>query len=258
MIIADDFGLGRFHDQKILELISGGQVDGTSVMIDGDMSNNALLLLKRLREEGALVGLHLNLTHEFDGGLPTMPLGALMRAGFFARLPRSYGADFLRQTDRFLTLFGSLPDFYDGHQHCHCLPGLAADAAALPGAGKIWMRVPLPTTASGFWLNVRAGGFKVATVAALAVRARQIFRDAGFATNSDFSGFLRLDDPYAVAVWLPRILAAAGPDHLVMVHPGSAEDRAQCNGHHPESRRIETLILDEQGDETLIRSSIAP
>ncbi len=215
-------------------------------MIDGDMSNNALLALKRLRVEGALVGLHLNLTHEFDGRLPTMPLGALMRAGLLARLPRSHGADFLRQADPFLTLFGSLPDFYDGHQHCHCLPGLAADAAALPGAEKLWIRVPLPTTASGFWLNLRTGGFKVAAVAALAVRARQIFRNAGFATNSDFSGFLRLDDPYAVALWLPCILAAAGPDHLVMVHPGSADDPAQCTGHDPRSRMIEALILEEQ------------
>lgn len=246
MIIADDFGLGRFHDQKILDLLGGGRIDGTSVMVDGGISDKALRLLRELREQGALVGLHLNLTHDFGMSLPAMPLGALMRASLSGRLPPSCGADFLRQADRFVALFGSLPDFYDGHQHCHCLPGLSAHAAALPRAGQTWIRVPLPATVSGFWLDLRAGGWKVAMVAAFAIRARQTFRAAGFATNTDFSGFLRLNDPRAVAAWLPRILAAAGPDCLVMVHPGSAEDRAQCDGHDPESRRIEALILESK------------
>ena len=243
MIIADDFGLGRLHDQVILDLIAAGRIDGTSVMVDGEMSGEAIAALRQLREGGAHVGLHLNLTRQFDGALPAMPLGALMKASLSGRLPPSFGADFQRQADRFVTLFGSQPDFYDGHQHCHCLPGLSAHAAALPGAGQAWMRVPLPARLPGFRLNVRAGGWKVVLIAALAMRARQHFRAAGFTVNRDFSGFLRLDEPTSVARWLPRLLAATAPDCLLMVHPGSPEDPAQCEGHAAKSRAVEAELL---------------
>ncbi|WP_176086472.1 ChbG/HpnK family deacetylase [Martelella sp. HB161492] len=242
MIIADDFGLGRAHDAVILSLIEERQIDGTSVMVDGEMADRDIALLRDLRADGARVGLHLNLTHDFGGGSPTMPLGSLMKASLSGRLPAAFGADFERQTKRFADLFGSLPDYYDGHQHCHCLPGLSQCAAALPGAGTAWIRVPLPAKAAGLWLNMRAGGVKVAVIAALAWRARTHFRAAGFATNSDFSGFLRLDDPDAVAAWLPRLMAAT-EGGLIMTHPGAADDPVQCDGHAAQSREIEADVL---------------
>ncbi|TPW31593.1 ChbG/HpnK family deacetylase [Martelella alba] len=243
MIIADDFGLGRMHDAVILSLIAEGRIDGTSVMIDGAMTAADIATLRALRDDGARIGLHLNLTHDFDVSFPSMPLGALMKASLSRRLPAVFGADFQRQTARFVEVFGGLPDYYDGHQHCHCLPGLSRIAAALPGAGVAWMRVPLPATPSGLWANMRAGGFKVAVIAALAWRARTHFRKAGFATNSDFSGFLRLDDPDAVAVWLPRLMAAAAGEGLIMTHPGAVDDPSQCEGHAARSRAVEARLL---------------
>ena len=65
-------GWGRFHDQKILALLGGGRINGTSVMVDGGISDKTLRLLRDLREQGALVGLHLNLTHDFGMSLPTI------------------------------------------------------------------------------------------------------------------------------------------------------------------------------------------
>ena len=241
--IADDFGLGRGHDAVILALIADSRLDGTSVMVDGEIAADDLLRLKALRARGAKVGLHLTLTHPFPESRVHYPLGTLMRLCLTGRAPEAAREDFARQADRFIALFGTPPDHYDGHQHCHCLPGLAAAAAALPPGEDCRMRVPLPARLSGLALNMRAGGWKVAVVAALAAEARRVFRRAGWRTNRDFSGFLALDRPEAVSRWLPRLMAAAGEDCLLMLHPGDAADPARCRGHAPESRAREADIL---------------
>ncbi|WP_337184458.1 ChbG/HpnK family deacetylase [Shinella sp.] len=243
MLIADDFGLGRGHDKIILDLLENRRIDGTSVMIDGEIDPKDLQHLCRLREQGAAVGLHLNLTHGFSGRNFHRPLGELLGLCITGRLPQQAKSEFYRQAEAFRTAFGFLPDYYDGHQHCHCFPGLGRLAAALPRENGTWMRVPLPRTLGGLWLNLRSGGPKVTVVMALALFAARTFRKTGWATNKDFSGFLPLDRPEAVARWLPRLLRARTDDTLMMVHPGRADDRSQCPGHAPQSRAVETEIL---------------
>ncbi|MBO9629785.1 MAG: ChbG/HpnK family deacetylase [Shinella sp.] len=243
MRIADDFGLGREHDRVILDLIERRRLDGASVMIDGGIPPADIERLRLLRNQGAQVGLHLNVTHDFSEKGAHRGIGRLLRACLSGSVPEDIRHEFQRQAEAFQTIFGFLPDYYDGHQHCHCLPGLDASAATLPHRAETWIRVPLPATLSGLTLNVRAGGPKVLLIAALAARAARTFRKAGWATNHDFSGFLRLDDPDQVARWLPRLLDAAPADSLMMVHPGSAADPMQCPGHAAESRRVEAVIL---------------
>lgn len=243
MLIADDFGLGRKHDKVILDLLDDGRIDGTSVMIDGEIAPDDIERLRRTRENGASVGLHLNLTHAFATTRGYMPLGRLLLLCLTGRTPGWAGAEFRRQAEAFIALFGSPPDYYDGHQHCHCLPGLAPLAAALPRGEGCWMRTPLPTRLSGLAMNMSAGGAKVALIAGFALLARFTFRKAGWTTNRDFSGFLRLDRPQAVARWLPELVLHAPQDCLTMVHPGSAQDPSQCAGHAPQSRAVEAEFL---------------
>ncbi|WLS09178.1 ChbG/HpnK family deacetylase [Shinella sumterensis] len=246
MLIADDFGLGRDHDGVILDLLERGKIDGTSVMIDGDIEPRDIERLRQLRERGAAVGLHLNLTHDFSGRHFHRPVGDLLRLCLTGRLPQQAQGAFHRQAETFHATFGFLPDYYDGHQHCHCFPGLDRIAATLPREDRVWMRVPLPRTWAGRMLNMRAGGPKTVLVMILAHFAARTFRRAGWETNSDFSGFLPLDRPDAVARWLPRLLSARAADTLMMVHPGSADDRSQCPGHAPQSRVVEAEILSLQ------------
>lgn len=246
LLIADDFGLGRGHDRVILDLIEEGCIDGTSVMVDGEIAPADLERLRHLRAGGARVGLHLNLTHRFPASPVCYRIGQLMRLCLIGRMPPDVRPEFSRQADRFAALFATPPDHYDGHQHCHCLPGLSALAAALPQGEERRMRVPLPASLSGLVLNMRAGGAKVAVIAALAFHARRLFRSKGWRVNADFSGFLKLDDPGAVDLWLPRLLAEAGDSCLLMVHPGDAGDPAGCEGHATASRAREAAILRRQ------------
>ncbi|MDR0251846.1 MAG: ChbG/HpnK family deacetylase [Brucellaceae bacterium] len=245
MRIADDFGLGRAHDQVILSLLEAGRLDGTSVMTSNAMMPADIARLRELRAHGVKVGLHLNLTQAMPDGAPVWTLATLMRPVLSASLLKDIQTSFKRQTDTFVTLFGSLPDYYDGHQHCHCFPAIAKLVTQLSYKDETWVRVPLPATWAGRWLNLRAGGAKVMIIMAMAARARRLFARAGLKTNYDFSGFLRLNNPADVQRWLPRLLSAATPDCLIMLHPGDAADPVQCAGHAPDSRAIEAQILIE-------------
>jgi len=243
--IADDFGLGRKHDSVILSLLETRRIDGTSVMVNDAIAPADVARLRALRDAGAQVGLHLNLTQVLPGIETVWSLADLLRPLPGAHLLEVAAASLERQTDEFVALFGSLPDYYDGHQHCHCFPGMAPLVVRLPSGPECWIRVPLPATWSGRWRNLRAGGAKGVLIMALAARARSVFLRAGRQVNLDFSGFLRLDDPASVRHWLPRLLSAAGPDCLMMVHPGDAGDEMQCAGHAAESRGCEAEILFE-------------
>lgn len=243
VLVADDFGLGLRHNQVILTLLETGAIDATSVMIDGSLPPDHLARLERCRRQGAQIGLHLNLTHSFDADRAAPTISHLLRDALRGRVPAALLADLARQAQAFQNRFDRLPDFYDGHQHVHCLPGFAAAAAALPKGEATWLRVPLPRAAGGLRRNIRAGGPKTLLVASLARAARRQFRRMGWRVNEDFSGFLRLDDPVSVRLWLPRLLDAAGRDCVIMVHPGAQDDPAQCPGHAAESRQVEAEIL---------------
>lgn len=243
MRIADDFGLGCGHDQIILALLGAGRLDGTSVMVNAAIEPADIMRLRALRDAGAQIGLHLNLTQELSEHGPIWPLYRLMMP--FIALPDGVVASLERQIGQFAALFGSLPDYYDGHQHCHCFPKIAPLITRLPYDSQAWVRVPLPATWAGLWLNFRSGGVKILVIMAMASRSRAIFTKARIRVNSDFSGFLRLNDPAKVQLWLPRLLSAAAPDCLMMLHPGDAHDPIQCTGHAPESRAVEAKILNE-------------
>lgn len=246
MRIADDFGLGRKHDRVILSLLEARRLDGASVMVNEAIAPADVQRLRALREAGAQVGLHLNLTQPFADNHQVWSLSTLMQPFLSQRLLEGISASLDRQVEAFRVAFGSLPDYYDGHQHCHCFPGIAPLVAGLPVGPQTWVRVPLPATWAGRWRNLRSGGAKVALIMALAQRARAVFGTAGLPMNADFSGFLQLDDPANVRLWLPRLLSAAGKDCLIMLHPGDARDEMQCEGHAPESRAVEAEILIER------------
>lgn len=243
LLIADDFGLGRKHDSAILSLIEAGRLDGTSVMVNQAIAPADIARLQAARKSGAQIGLHLNLTQVLPGMSTAWPLSTLLSPVPGARLLELIRASLVRQADEFVSLFGHLPDYYDGHQHCHCFPAIAPLVTGLPAGSQTWIRVPLPSSWGGRWRNLRAGGIKGVLIMVLALRAKGLFRHAGWQVNSDFSGFLRLDDPASVRHWLPRLLSAAGPDCLLMLHPGDAGDEVQCDGHAPQSRSCETQIL---------------
>ena len=197
VLCADDFGLSEGVSAGILDLVHGGRISATSALTNRPGWDRHA---PDLRAEGGRigVGLHFNLTY----GAPLGPMpqwaprgrfpnvGVVTRRALTGSLPlREIEAELKRQLEAFTTGFGRGPDFVDGHQHVHALPGIRAVVLAVLAARagpRPWLRDP---TASLGVLLGQPTLAKAAAVGALSLGFRGSARRAGFETNEGFSGF---------------------------------------------------------------------
>ncbi|MBV8037096.1 ChbG/HpnK family deacetylase [Roseateles sp.] len=141
-VCADDYGLGAAVDRGILALAAQGRITALSCLVTPPRWDAAGAALQ---DCPVATGLHFNLTE----GRPLSPslrlrwprfpgLGALMAQAFLGRLPAELPDEFQAQLQRFVAVTGRAPDFIDGHQHVHALPGVrpivlaAAQGLGLP------------------------------------------------------------------------------------------------------------------------------
>jgi predicted glycoside hydrolase/deacetylase ChbG (UPF0249 family) len=232
-IIADDYALSPGISDAVLELADAGRLSGTGAMVPSPFwPDHARQLAATPADFQA--GLHLTLT----GGLsplgdlgPLAPggqlpgIGTLMGWSLTGRLRgeqprRLITAEIVRQLDRFEDAMGRAPDFIDGHQHVHLLPGirgpLLEEMARRYPAGGVWLRdcAERPD-------HILARGVapaKAALIAALALGLRAAARRRGIATNRGFSGIYGFDGDFPAR--MRHFLRRARPGLLVMVHPG--------------------------------------
>lgn len=264
MLCADDFGLSEGVSRGILELAHQGRVSATSVMTT--RPRWASLAPDLGAFAGVLgIGLHLNLTTaEPLGPMPILvpggalpPLGRLMRAALTRSLPLGeVRAEIERQLDAFEDALGRGPDFVDGHQHVHVLPGIRTELlhalAARRHAGPVWMRDPSDSVMAITHRGVSAG--KALMVKALAVGFGLASREAGFATNEGFSGFSPLGPTTDVARVFERSFAALSARPVVMCHPGHIDDELRRLDPAVESRARELAYLASEAFAELLRS----
>ncbi len=140
-VCADDYGQGEAIDRGILALARQGRLTALSCLVTPPRWAQAGQALEGCP---AAVGLHFNLTE----GEPLSPalrrqwprfpaLGALITQAFIGRLPTAVADEFQLQLQRFIDVMGRPPDFIDGHQHVHALPGVrSAVLAAAQALGR--------------------------------------------------------------------------------------------------------------------------
>mgnify|MGYP002352301407 CR=1 FL=1 len=127
-VCADDYGLGPAIDRGILALAAQGRITALSCLVTPPRWADAG---PALQDCAIATGLHFNLTEGEPLSLalrsrwPRFPgLGALMAQAFLGRLPAALADEFQAQLQRFVSVTGRAPDFMDGHQHVHALPGV--------------------------------------------------------------------------------------------------------------------------------------
>lgn len=226
ILCADDFGFSRGVSETIAELADAGKLNATCCMtaMPGWPADARLL---DDAPDGFQVGLHLTLTGERpltamptlapDGVLPAIdPLGRMASRG---QLPLDeIAAEVTAQFDAFIAARGQAPDFVDGHQHSHALPGvrdvvLAETARRAPRA---WIRDcrdslpamlarPFPGKAIGSAWHSR--GLRAAAA------------EHGLTCNDSFAGHYDFASDWRKL--FPGFLKRPGPVHLVMCHPGA-------------------------------------
>jgi predicted glycoside hydrolase/deacetylase ChbG (UPF0249 family) len=253
VLCADDFALTEGVSRGILDLARMGRLSATSVMA------NKPAWPKLARDlacfDGRLgVGLHLTLTL----GQPLGPMPQLAADGRFpafavvlrSALARQLSAEEIRQEidrqlDAFEAALGRPPDFVDGHQHVHVLPGvrepLLAAIKARGWSGRLWLRDPSDRVGAILRRGIAAP--KALLVAALSVGLRAAAGRAGLSVNEGFSGFSSFDPARDVGADFSRFFKYLGPRPVIMCHPGHVD--AELHGLDPvvETRAREYAYL---------------
>ncbi|MFA5120874.1 ChbG/HpnK family deacetylase [Zavarzinia sp.] len=261
VLCADDYGLSDGICDAVDALIAKGRLTATGAMTGLPAWRRRAQGLRRLAEQYPVdVGLHLTLTDQRPltaaagladaGALP--PVGRLIRGALTGSLPRESIRDELgAQLDAFEDAWGGPPDFVDGHQHAHVLPGIrrlvVEEIARRYPPGSVWLRTcgePL-----GSILRRRIGAAKAQVVSTLAAGLPGLAARNAIPTNDSFRGFYDFGETPPYAEVFRRCLAGPGQRILLHCHPGrvDAELRSLDSLLEPRERELAFLASDECG-----------
>lgn len=231
-LCADDFALNETVSRGIIRLAETGRISAVSCMSASrhwrEHAGWLTSLFGRID-----IGLHLTLT-----GLPPlgpMPqlapqgrlpaLGKVLGDGVMHRLPRKEIASELhRQMEAFIEQTGRVPDFIDGHQHVHLLPGVRETVFAL------WEKYLKHEQGylrscyepAGAIVRRRVEPVKALVISTLSKPLTRQARKDRVLINDSFRGVHDFSGRSAPQQLFPRFLQGAGARPLVMCHPGLA------------------------------------
>lgn len=215
VVCADDFGIHLSVSNAIVRLIDARRISATSVLVFGqDTLRSAARLIER--REACSVGLHFSLT-DASGWRRWVPLPLLLTSATLGLLnPSAVRERITRQLDRFEELFGTPPDFLDGHEHVHQFPSIR-EIVLDQVCARYGSNVAVRSTRSAVGRGAKAAllgalGGKVLTRAA---------GERGLTINSDFAGAYSFE---RVGFYRTRIQGWLGTlDHggMIMCHPGT-------------------------------------
>lgn len=233
VLCADDFAISPGVSAAIIDLLAQRRLSATSCMTASPYWPSLASALRPFAGD-ADVGLHLTLTDARplgkmprlapDGRLP--PLGRLLPLALSRQLDLGeVAAEIRRQLDAFSSLSGCMPDFIDGHQHVHLLPGIRDEVLALfegPLAGaQSYLRLCWEPPRQ--ILARRVAVAKASLIAVLSLPLRRKAARLGIAGNDSFRGVSHFTSARAYAHAFPRFLRGPGERPIIMCHPGRAD-----------------------------------
>lgn len=223
-LCADDYGLRPGLSRCIAELAARGRLSALSCLSNAEHWAAAAADLRAL-PSSVEIGLHFNLSEcrpasaALRAVWPQLPqLPRLIAAAHLHRLPLAAIEDELAaQWRAFVDAHGRQPDFIDGHQHVHHLPGvreLVLAAAARCGvAVRNTGRVLGPGWALKRWLIAHTGGTRLqAALQARGLRHNTVLLGAYDFVASDYRALMR--------AWLAQVPAQGA---LLFCHPGHGD-----------------------------------
>jgi len=249
IVCADDYGLSPAVSLGIRELAGKGRISATGAMTCMAPWPQEAVALRDLSAhlgDRLEVGLHITLTDQQPLGEMTVlaprerlpSVASLIKASLLHLLPLTEISDEInRQLTAFESHFGRQPDFIDGHQHVHLLPGIRQAVMGLfhrrLDPARCWLR---NCGDHPYVLLRRSGLVKASVVSALAFGFAKSAADRGIVTNSGFSGFY---DPVSASLGdqMPAMLRGMGDRSLLMLHPGHVDAALEA---------VDSLILSRQ------------
>jgi predicted glycoside hydrolase/deacetylase ChbG (UPF0249 family) len=250
-LCADDYGISPAVNRAIRDLIGGGRINATSVMVGAPSFDageaRALLAALDSAVSGTTLGLHFTLTAPFRPLSSYRPVAAdgaflslrhMLARGLARALDgRAAAVEAERQIEAFRSAFGRPPDFIDGHQHIHLLPqiGDALLTVMKERAPAAWVRQcgrisPL--------LN-RRGHAKALVLDVLSRRMRRRSAMLGVATNPAFAGAYDFNRDIGYDAVFASFLEGLPEGGVVMCHPGFVDAELERLDHFTAMRERE-------------------
>jgi predicted glycoside hydrolase/deacetylase ChbG (UPF0249 family) len=234
ILCADDFAMTGGVSRAILDLLGRGKLTATGAMTNRPHWRRFAPELAAFAGQVDL-GLHLNLTCAAPiSVMPRLAQGGILpglrdvarAAALSPDVRAEIATEIARQLDAFEDALGRPPDFVDGHQHVHVLPGvrraLLDTLARRYRAGALYVRDPADRLSAIRARGVAVG--KALVIAGLATGFRAAALKRGLRVNRGFSGVAPFDPDRDFMADLARFLIEPGPCHLVMCHPGFIDD----------------------------------
>jgi chitin disaccharide deacetylase len=268
-LIADDYAMTAGVSRGIVRLLEHGRISGAGAMTNRPHWKGWSHAFRGFHGAADL-GVHLNLT--LAEPLTAMPkfapsgqlpdIGDVAKAALSLRLPQEeLAAEIGAQLEAFEQAVGHRPDFIDGHQHVHGLPGVrralfkVLDARYGKGP-KPWLRDPADSMAS----IVKRGRHmqKALGVGGLTSGFGGAARRAGFLTNDGFAGYSAFDPKQDYGADFRTYLTAPGSRHLVMCHPGEIDEELARVDSVVETRPQElAFLLSDRSQEIMIEAGLS-
>lgn len=219
ILCADDFAQNSAISRGILNLVERQRLSAVSCFTDSSLWQQYGAELSGHHNEIDL-GLHFNLTHDF--GYLNRPLGYWLARSVVAQLPlKEIRENLHRQCSEFMRVTGRVPDFIDGHQHVHILPGVRRVLLDyLAGQNLIqalYVRSVVPMIPCGddlvkaFVIRMLATGWRTAITGCCP-------------TNTTFAGVYSLKGEENYPALFQGWLARSETGGLIMCHPGLESD----------------------------------
>jgi predicted glycoside hydrolase/deacetylase ChbG (UPF0249 family) len=161
------------------------------------------------------IGLHFTMTE--TRSLPFVAAESFLRPPSLSSLVAAVD----EQVGKFSDAIGQLPDYIDGHQHVHLLPGLREAVVRVAGRIGAYVRDTFEPIGAAMWR--RPAALESAYLSCLSFPLSKLARRAHVATNRGFRGARNFRDPKPFRVLFRSMIAGAGDGCLVMCHPGHAD-----------------------------------
>ena len=231
ILCADDFGQNQSISEGILQLVQNQRLSAVSCMTNSQSFSRYEKELKEMSNTIAL-GLHINLTHDArqNSSNPKLffSLQELLLKAFLRLLPlKEIYAHIEEQMQIFKAVFERAPDFIDGHQHVHQLPGIrdiVIDICnKISPKKEIYIRVPANISMRKiFHYDSSLKKTMIFLTGSLGLRNR--LRSSGIPFNTTFSGIYDFKNAPTFRANFLGFLNEIEEGGVIMCHPGLPSD----------------------------------
>ena len=237
-LCADDYGMSPAVNVAIRDLVVRGRINATSVMVVAPnfyRSEAVSLNMLNASETRVAIGLHVTLTAPYQ---PLSPNFQPVCDGIFLSKRETARHSFLHllrretleseissQLQEFITAFGRLPDFIDGHQHVHLCPQIreALLSVVKNVAPNVWVR----QCGRIGPLHKRVADGKAIALDMLSSGFRRLANRHGVRVNPAFAGTYGFAKNADYARIFPKFLRGLPDGSVVMCHPGFVDAELQ-------------------------------